>query len=114
MDVSENDLYIRIGERIKTARVNMGLTQDALGRLVGLGRTSITNMERGHQRMTVHTLYSVARALGEEPASLMPLPSREPPPVLEAVPGLTEVEREWIRTVVSPQSRSEDEIESTA
>jgi transcriptional regulator with XRE-family HTH domain len=113
LDFSEDDLYSAIGKRIKAERARIGLSQDALGRLVGLGRTSITNIESGHQRMTVHTLYSVARALGVEPTGLLPTSVPESLPDLEAVPGLTEQERDWIRSVVSPPSRSEEGIEST-
>lgn len=106
LDPSEDDLYKAIGERVREGRSRIGLTQEALGELVGLGRTSITNIERGRQRMTVHALYALAQALRQQPASLLPAVTSEPMPALDRVEGLTDVEREWIRTVVSPPTPS--------
>ena len=105
---SEDDLYIAIGKRIRAARERVGLTQEALGDLVGLGRTSITNIERGRQRMTVHTLFGLADAVGEVPAALLPTAPSEPAPALDSVIGLSDEERQWIRTVVSPAGSSEE------
>lgn len=50
----------------------MEMTQEELGRQVGLTRTSITNIERGRQRVQVHTLYAIAGALRVQPAELLP------------------------------------------
>jgi transcriptional regulator with XRE-family HTH domain len=105
---SEDDLYIAIGKRIRAARERVGLTQEALGDLVGLGRTSITNIERGRQRMTVHALFGLAEAVGEAPAALLPNPQSEAIPALDSVIGLSDEERQWIRTVVSPAGASEE------
>ena len=111
---SESDLYVAVGGRIRVARERVGLTQEALGQLVGLGRTSITNIERGRQRMTVNTLFDVATALGEPAANLLPTFSAEPAPVLDSVSGLSDEERRWIRAVVSPAISIEGEIGSTS
>lgn len=102
LDFSEDDLYKAIGERVRVARSRIGLTQQALGELIGLGRTSITNIERGHQHMSVHALYALAQALRLKPAALLPTQPSDPVPAFESVEGLTDEEREWIRTVVSP------------
>jgi transcriptional regulator with XRE-family HTH domain len=115
LDFSEDDLYKAIGERVRIARSRIGLTQEALGELIGLGRTSITNIERGRQRMSIHALYALAQALRLKPAALLPSPSPGPVPTLESVEGLTDEEREWIRTVVSPPtSTTGGDIASTA
>jgi transcriptional regulator with XRE-family HTH domain len=105
---SEDDLYMAIGGRVRAARERVGLTQEALGELVGLGRTSITNIERGRQRMTVHTLFGLAAAVGEVPAALLPNPLSDPVPALDSVIGLSDEERQWIRTIVSPAGASEE------
>lgn len=107
-------LYTAIGERIRDARVRLGLTQEALGDLVGIGRTSITNIERGQQRLPVHLLISVAVALGQRPADLIPEAIPQAEPTLDSVPGLTDAERDWIRVVVSPPIAKEDSGASTA
>ena len=50
-------------------------TQEKLARLVGVKRTSITNLEHGKQSVPLHFLLRLAEALDCELAAL--LPSRE-------------------------------------
>lgn len=49
-----------------------GMTQEKLGNLVGLSRTSITNIERGHQHVSLHHLFAIADALRVPPDALLP------------------------------------------
>ena len=60
------------------------MTQEELGRRVDLSRTSITNIEKGRQRILLHQLVDIAAALDAKPQDLMPpddgkssLPMRE-------------------------------------
>ncbi len=53
-----------IGGIIKAMRRQCGMTQKQLGELVGLERTSITNIERGNQVLSVTTINAIANALG--------------------------------------------------
>ena len=53
-----------VGRRITAARKDAGLTQDALGRAVGLSRASICNLENGAQQTTLHTLLAICEAVG--------------------------------------------------
>jgi transcriptional regulator with XRE-family HTH domain len=48
------------------------MSQEAFAKAVGLSRTSITNIERGRQPISLHTLYFMADILGAEPADLLP------------------------------------------
>ncbi len=48
------------------------MSQEAFAKAVGLSRTSITNIERGRQPISLHTLYFMADILGIEPADLLP------------------------------------------
>ena len=48
------------------------MTQDRLGRLVGLSRTSITNIEKGRQHVSLHQILRIADALEVEPEFLLP------------------------------------------
>lgn len=66
----EDLLYRLIGERVRSRRGS--LTQNELAERVGLGRTSITNLESGTQRMPLHYLWRIAEALGCEVAELIP------------------------------------------
>lgn len=59
----DEKLYRTIGKEIRRRRERAGLTQAALAQHIGLERTSITNIERGRQRMLVHTLDRIARVL---------------------------------------------------
>ena len=65
-------LYTEIGRRIRNARVAKNLSQEGLAVGVGLTRTSITNIEKGRQKLLVHTLWAIARELSVDVSSLLP------------------------------------------
>jgi transcriptional regulator with XRE-family HTH domain len=67
-----DEIYKEFGERLRAQRIAADLTQDELAACIGLGRTSITNMEKGRQPVTLATLYDFAMALGIPPAELLP------------------------------------------
>lgn len=64
-------LYRFVGERIRAARGKQ-LSQDALALAVGLTRSSISNIEKGRQKLLLHTLVDIANALKVEAATLLP------------------------------------------
>ena len=64
------------------------MTQHRLGRLAGLSRTSITNIEKGRQHVSLHQLYRIAYAL-EVPPHLL-LPTRPAPDALKSAQTLPE------------------------
>lgn len=72
-DRLETMLYRLIGERVRARRGD--LTQTQLADRVGLGRTSITNLESGAQRMPLHYLVRIAESLDCDVCDLVP--SRE-------------------------------------
>jgi transcriptional regulator with XRE-family HTH domain len=65
-------IYLDFGRRLRRARREASLTQDALGKRVGLSRTSITNIEQGNQHVGLHLLYELAKAVGVRPVDLLP------------------------------------------
>lgn len=67
-------LYSEIGRRIKVRRHEVGMTQEQLSEQADLTRVSITNMEGGNQRLTIHALYDIAKGLQVHPLSLLPPP----------------------------------------
>jgi transcriptional regulator with XRE-family HTH domain len=69
--------YAEVGRRVRLARERAGLTQDALAGRVSLSRTSVTNIEKGRQKVLLHTLCNLADALGVTPEVLMPEPDTE-------------------------------------
>lgn len=72
-------LYEEFGRDLRKARRKRGLTQQQLGDRIGLSRTSITNMEKGRQQITLHQLYFISSALGCKLDDLLP----DPPAALE-------------------------------
>ena len=65
-------LYTAIGLRVRSARNRAELTQEDLGKAVGVLRTSITNIEKGRQRLPIDLLFDIADALGVQAAALLP------------------------------------------
>ncbi|MGD0581239.1 MAG: helix-turn-helix transcriptional regulator, partial [Bryobacteraceae bacterium] len=63
--------YQQVGEKIH-ARRGKNLSQEALASAVGLTRSSISNIEKGRQRLLLHTLVDIAEALHVEAARLLP------------------------------------------
>ena len=65
-------LYRLIGRRVLKRRKEQRFSQEELADLIGVSRTSITNLEHGRQRIPLHQLVGVADALGCEFADLLP------------------------------------------
>lgn len=61
-------ITIRLGNRIRRRRMELGLSQERLGEEAGLHRTYIGAVERGEKNLTVLTLSKIARALKRAPA----------------------------------------------
>ena len=64
--------YERVGELIRKRRNELKIPQDTLASDVGLTRTSISNIEKGRQKLLLHTFFEIARTLKSEPAALLP------------------------------------------
>lgn len=70
MDI--DPFYKQIGVTLRRAREALGMTQGELAQLVGLSRTSLTNIELGRQRILVDQLVELATALHISVVSLIP------------------------------------------
>lgn len=109
-------IYQEFGNCLKKARKSAELTQGALADLVGLNRTSITNMENGRQHVSLHVLFRLANALGIHVYDLLPdlghiseiekIDSR----LLEEA-GLGSDVRSWVGKVLSFKEKKEAEHE---
>jgi len=64
--------YQSLGSSVRRAREASNLTQSDLAAIVGVSRTSLTNMELGRQRMLVDQLADIAIALHVSVESLLP------------------------------------------
>lgn len=64
-------VYRAIGARIQMIREAVGMTQDDLAKKVGYTRTSVVNIEAGRQRLPLHQVEEIARALSSNARHLM-------------------------------------------
>ncbi|MEM1065289.1 MAG: helix-turn-helix transcriptional regulator [Pseudomonadota bacterium] len=60
-----------MGEIIRLHRKAAGMSQADLGRSAGISFQQIQKYEAGQNRVSVHRLFGLADALGQEPAELM-------------------------------------------
>lgn len=77
------------------------MSQAALAERVGLSRTSVTNIEKGRQRIPFDVLFSLADALKVDAKSLVPASNPATPPDLEEKLPKDEAERRAVQQVVS-------------
>jgi len=65
-------LYVVIGKKIKHLRTLSGLNQEDLSKMVGIGRTSISNIELGRHQAPLHLIYRICCALEVEIHTVIP------------------------------------------
>jgi transcriptional regulator with XRE-family HTH domain len=107
--IDQQALYARIGKSIRRARENQGLTQAALAALVGLKRTSITNVERGMQKLLLHTFIDLAHALHISPTELLGDVGGgrgEAKEWDELLKGRPRIEQEWLRSALDASRKA--------
>lgn len=63
--------YEELGRAIRSRREALGVTQGQLGERIGLSRTSVTNIERGRQRLLIDQFCRLAEELGCERDDLL-------------------------------------------
>ena len=73
MDEGEDSVYLQsFGRRLSALRVQRGLSLEQLAEASGLIPSVVRGAERGQRDLPVIVLADLARALGIEPADLMP------------------------------------------
>lgn len=104
---SRAEIYQIIGNRIRSHREKLNLTQEKLGERVGLTRVSITNIEKGRQKLLVHTLIQFAAALSIPVGDLIaPFDQNSSTIRPEQLPtDLTPAARNWILSGVAASKR---------
>jgi transcriptional regulator with XRE-family HTH domain len=105
-EVTFNRLF---GRRVARWRHERGLSQEALGSLVGLSRTSITNIEAGRQSVVAYTIQLLARHLEVSTDDL--LARNEPSAGAHAVfPDITSpMERAFVGRALSNEEIVDDD-----
>ena len=61
-----------VGRRLKTARRERRIAQDAFAEAMGVSRTTASNIECGHQRLFLDQIYRAAEILGIPIEKLLP------------------------------------------
>jgi len=99
--------YREVGQNVRRKREQLGLTQEALASQVALTRTSITNIEKGRQKLLLHTLVDIAHALGVEPALLLPTIIDGSKERLDAkLKEYSTSQQDWIKTTIESSGSS--------
>lgn len=60
-----------IGEKIRARRLELGMTTEELGRLIGVQRSAITKYEKGRVDLKGKQIQEIAKALDVPPVSLL-------------------------------------------
>lgn len=94
-----NEFYRAVGERIRRAR-GKNLSQEALASAIGLTRSSISNIEKGRQKLLLHTLVDISDALHVSAASLLPGPPQVKLDDPSKLAQLPEKERAFIASAI--------------
>lgn len=69
---AEEEFYKHIGQRVAALRRRRGTSQVRLAEAVGIGRSTLANLELGSRGITTWRLYLIARALGCDLEDLLP------------------------------------------
>lgn len=98
--MSPDPVYQAFGKLVRLHREGLeGMTQEKLGHLVGLSRTSITNIEKGRQHVALHQLLAIADALTARPEALLPSAGKADHPsrlAKKLPPGTDKEIAEWV------------------
>ena len=69
-----NDFYKEFGQLLRDARKTAGMSQADLASAIGLTRTSISNIEKGRQKVVLYTFATILKVLAKRPEELLPPP----------------------------------------
>ncbi len=98
--------YADVGRRIRQARTEIGQTQEGLASMVSLTRTSIVNIEKGRQKILLHTLVDIASALQVPSVDLLPSSTHSSKLELDTLlEGQTQKAKEWVKSAVSTDKK---------
>ena len=122
--IMDTDLfYAEFGKILRELRRNKNLTQDELSQRVGLSRTSVTNIEKGRQKIPFHFVYVLSSALGVDPCQLLPEKERlfafcrlneKISKIFKENNSLSNDDKEWVARVLKPRLVKQGDTNETA
>lgn len=109
---AQAEIYTRVGREILQHRLNAGLSQAELASSIGLTRTSISNIEKGRQKMLLHTLVMIAESLRVPTASLLPASEHDGHAHAFSGSPVSDPERAQISAIVNRMKSPQQEPET--
>lgn len=98
---STDTVYRALGACISRGRRAAGMTQEELARRLNLTRTSIVNIEKGNQRLLVHTLLELAKIINVTSTQILMEIDWSTDSDVDIIPKNLEPKAEnWIRNAV--------------
>lgn len=82
--INKEEINKSVGDKLKAVRKVMKFSQDDLANKIGLTRTSIVNIEKGRQSLTIENLYKISELFQVNPMDLLITSSGNMNIVLEA------------------------------
>jgi transcriptional regulator with XRE-family HTH domain len=110
------DFLKAFGQAVRQLRQERGMTQGELAARLNLGRTSITNLEKGQQSPPLALLPEIAGALGVDAASLVAIATRPNAGITAVTLAATvhdEDLRRWAGQVIGDTQASEAPVVQT-
>jgi transcriptional regulator with XRE-family HTH domain len=71
MDSPAEDPLVAFARRLRSIRLERGLSQEQLAALAGLDRTYVSSCETGRRNATIRTIDRLSAALEVDPAALV-------------------------------------------
>ena len=76
--VEDQRLLQEVGNRVRSARKEKGLSQEGLAHLSGLHRTYVSSIERGERNLSVLNLLTLTTVLDIDASTIVSKLKREP------------------------------------
>ena len=73
--MTENEityLYQYVGDRIRSKRIEQGISQESLASQLSLSRASVANIENGRQKISLHLLIDIIQIFSSEIQYFLP------------------------------------------
>lgn len=110
--MTDTELAIYIGAKIKEFRLLRGLTQKELAKLVNIGGTTIANYEKGFRTPKKNTMFDLANAFNVSIDDLFPPIQKDTPPTSSQIQSIyDQLEPNGQRKVITYAEKLRDEQE---
>lgn len=97
----------QLGENIKRARKELGMTQSSLAEISGISETHISNIEKGETWISCDALAAISNALKVSPAALLVVESENcASPADELNQKLHELTENFVRSITQEINRN--------